>query len=80
MSSMPTAFKPINDFSLWLWAQRHCVSCVHFIEEPDSSGMRFCSLNIIRKSLVHKIDDVDYPSELIWKDGFPICTAEEVDS
>jgi len=75
---MTESYKAQTSIELWLWAQRHCRPCVHFIDEPGSPGIKMCSLNIVRKSLAYDTDDEHYPSELIYQDGLPVCTAEEV--
>lgn len=67
-------YQPANGTEGLVFFEEYCFQCVH----DDMAAERYCP--IIGKTMLHKVDDPEYPNEWQYgKDGQPVCTKFEAE-
>ncbi len=64
-------YRPSNGTEGEIFHERHCYQCIHC--DPDPSGDKQC--NILLRTLIHSINEPEYPKEWCYIDGTPTCTS-----
>ena len=65
-------YRPANGTEGDIFMQHFCYKCIH----DDLENENYC--HILNRTLVHEVDDEEYPKEWIYnEDGRPVCTEFE---
>lgn len=63
-------YRPSNGTEGMIFMEEWCDNCLN---QPESSDDGECE--ILGRTLIYGINEPEYPTEWIYKDGIPTCTA-----
>lgn len=66
-------YRPSNGSEGDWFIESHCMKCRNC--DPDPEGEKQC--DILLRSVSYSVGDPEYPTEWVYKDGKPTCTAWE---
>lgn len=64
-------YRPSNGTEGEYFIEEHCMNCIHM--DPNPEGVKQC--DILLRSMVYDIEEKEYPTEWVYKDGEPTCTS-----
>ena len=74
MSKSPIKYQPSNGTEGMIFTDQYCMQCKHC--DPNPEGEKQC--DILLRTLVHDINDEEYPSEWTYSEkDVPVCTKWE---